>query len=88
MSVKKNENQNDVDLASLAGKPVAVWASIIGVETRTLFSWIEQGKIRSFKLGGKVHIRESDLQEFLEVSYDTSGNAMPVSDPQPTRGRK
>lgn len=87
MTIKKNENRNHAELADLAGKPVAVWAAIIGVEPRTMFSWIEKGKIRSFKLGGAVHIRESDLKEFLDVSYDTSGNVIPPEPPS-KRGRK
>jgi excisionase family DNA binding protein len=52
-------------------------ATMVGVKEGTIWRWIlkgteRSGKLRSFHVGGRRYIRESDLQEFID-----RGNANP-----------
>ncbi len=41
-------------------------ADILKVKPRTIRAWINQGKIKSFKLGDLVRIHEDDLQAVID----------------------
>lgn len=36
------------------------------VNTKTIYAWIRQGKLKAIKLGGVVRVPESAIQEFLQ----------------------
>lgn len=38
------------------------FANLFGVTKRTVFRWIEKGKIKAVKIGGTVRIPEEELQ--------------------------
>ena len=38
---------------------------IMGVSQRTLYRWIETGKLKAFKAGGTWRVSEEALQEFM-----------------------
>ncbi len=41
-------------------------AGILKIKPRTVRAWIEQGKLKSFKLGDLVRIHEDDLQALID----------------------
>jgi len=48
-------------------------AKILKIKPRTVRAWIEQGKIKSFKLGEHlVRIHEIDLQDFIDRARESS----------------
>ncbi len=42
-------------------------AKILDISTRTVSSYIKDGKIKALKIGGKWKIKEDDLKEYLEI---------------------
>jgi len=42
-------------------------AKILDISTRTVSSYIKDGKIKAMKIGGKWKIKESDLKEYLDI---------------------
>jgi excisionase family DNA binding protein len=44
-------------------------AEICAVDVRTVYRWIESGRLRAYKLGAIWRISEDDLSDFLEKSY-------------------
>jgi excisionase family DNA binding protein len=48
-------------------------AAILKIKPRTVRAWIEQGKLKSFKLGEHlVRIHEDDLQDFIDRARQES----------------
>lgn len=41
-------------------------AEVLGFSAGTIVDWSEEGKIPSFKLGGRLRFRESEVVEWLE----------------------
>ena len=41
-------------------------ANILKIKPRTVRAWIDQGKLKSFKLGDLVRIHEEDLQAVID----------------------
>ena len=41
-------------------------ANILKIKPRTVRAWIDQGKLKSFKLGDLVRIHEDDLQDLID----------------------
>lgn len=41
-------------------------AELLKIKPRTVRSWIDQGKLKSFKLGDLVRVHEDDLQAFID----------------------
>lgn len=53
---------------------VEVAAAMMGLETPTLYGWIERGQFPGFKVGAKsVRVRPEDVKAFLERSYHQAG---------------
>lgn len=42
-------------------------AKILDISTRTVSSYIKDGKIKAMKIGGKWKIKEDDLKKYLEI---------------------
>lgn len=42
--------------------------SILETSTRTLLTYIKQGKLKAVKIGGKWKVSESNLQDFVNGS--------------------
>ncbi|MBN1810584.1 MAG: helix-turn-helix domain-containing protein [Anaerolineae bacterium] len=56
-------------LAPLSIFTIAEAAAIIGVNRRTVRTWIEDGALRAFRLGPSqklIRIRQSDLESFIQ----------------------
>ncbi len=47
-------------------------AEILKIKPRTVRAWIEQGKLKSFKLGDLVRIHEDDLQALIDKARQDS----------------
>lgn len=43
-------------------------AHILKIKPRTVRAWIDQGKLKSFKLGDLVRIHEDDLQALIDTA--------------------
>lgn len=43
-------------------------AKILKIKPRTVRAWIDQGKLKSFKLGDLVRIHEDDLQALIDTA--------------------
>lgn len=43
-------------------------AKILKIKPRTVRAWINQGRLKSFKLGDLVRVHESDLQALIDQS--------------------
>ena len=43
-------------------------ANFLGLSTRTISRFIEQGDLRCVKLGHQIRFRESDIEEFLTLN--------------------
>ena len=41
-------------------------ANLLKIKPRTIRAWIDQGKLKSFKLGDLVRIHEDDLQDLID----------------------
>jgi len=41
-------------------------AAILKIKPRTVRSWIDSGKIKSFHIGDLLRIHEDDLQSFID----------------------
>ncbi|MGB0899604.1 MAG: helix-turn-helix domain-containing protein [Psychrobium sp.] len=48
--------------------------AILKVERRTVERLVKRGKLKRRKIGGRVRFRESDLDEYIESSADSSDN--------------
>jgi len=47
-------------------------AEILKIKPRTIRAWIDQGKLKSFKLGDLVRIHEDDLQALIDQARESS----------------
>ena len=47
-------------------------ANILKIKPRTVRAWIDQGKLKSFKLGDLVRIHEDDLQALIDTARKES----------------
>jgi len=46
-------------------------AEILKIKPRTVRSWIDSGKIKSFHIGDLVRIHEDDLQAFIDQARNS-----------------
>lgn len=64
-------------------------AEILGFSAGTVVDWSERGELPSFKLGGKLRFRESEVEAWLEArrtGRDARGEVSPTSSAPPTLG--
>lgn len=47
-------------------------AGILKIKPRTVRAWIDQGKLKSFKIGDLVRVHEDDLQDFINRARESS----------------
>lgn len=62
----------------------AAAAAYIGVTTRTLYRFINDGAIPAYKLGRVIRIRRTDLDAFLEAHRIAPGSLDHLVPPQDT----
>jgi excisionase family DNA binding protein len=55
-------------------------ADILKVKPRTIRAWINQGKIKSFKLGDLVRIHEDDLQAVIDEARAVGRNSIEINE--------
>jgi excisionase family DNA binding protein len=64
-------------------------ADLVGFKAGTIVDWSERGEIPSFKLGGRLRFRESEVVAWLEERRqrpDAGGDVRATPGPRPTRG--
>jgi excisionase family DNA binding protein len=54
-------------------------ATLLGVETPEVLSWIEDGELRAFKLGNGFRIGESDIERFLATREHKPASALAIN---------
>ena len=44
-------------------------SEILSIKVKTLYKWVNEGKLKSVKIGGKlVRVKKEDLEEFINQS--------------------
>ena len=64
-------------------------AELLGFAAGTIVDWAERGKLPSFKLGGRLRFRESEVATWLELQRKGPGageEVSPTPTAAPTRG--
>ena len=64
-------------------------AEILGFSAATVVDWSERNEIPSFKIGGRLRFRESEVIDWLEErrqGRDARGEISPTSSAPPTLG--
>lgn len=64
-------------------------AALLGFQPGTVVDWAEAGTIPSFKLGGRLRFRESEISSWLErrrKGPGAGGEVSPTPTAAPTRG--
>ena len=41
-------------------------ADLVQVDRRTVYMWVSEGKLKGYKFGSRVRIKESDLAAFMK----------------------
>jgi excisionase family DNA binding protein len=62
-------------------------AEILGFSAGTIVDWSERGELPSFKVGGRLRFRESEVEAWLERRRQRSGaggDVRPTPVPRPT----
>lgn len=62
---------------------VAEVAEMLKLNQQTVRNWIDQGSLRALRVGRRVRILRSDLENMLEEGY-TAGGGPPGREPGPT----
>jgi PTS system nitrogen regulatory IIA component len=61
-------------------------AEILGFAPGTVVDWAERGELPSFKIGGRLRFRESELAEWLEQKRQGNGGERNASYATPSPG--
>ena len=49
-------------------------AEKLKVPRKTVYTWLNQGKLKGHKIGDLWRVKESDLEEFIRDPFDESEN--------------
>jgi excisionase family DNA binding protein len=79
----RNENVNQPDLSD-SFLTVAEVAELLKLNQQTVRNWIDQGSLPAFRVGRRVRIRRSDLEQVLAEGY--RGGTRPAPPPPAQTG--
>lgn len=49
-------------------------AELLGITTRTLYRFIDEGQVPAYKFGRVIRLRRKDIDDFIEASRVTPGS--------------
>lgn len=70
-----------VDTADIQWLNTAETARRLGITTRTLYRFIDEGQLPAYRFGRVIRLQESEVAEFIERSRITPGT-LDVSEPE------
>jgi excisionase family DNA binding protein len=61
-------------------------ADVLGFSPATIVDWAESGKLRAFKVGGRLRFRESELEAWLETKRTGQEEKLSTTPREPVQG--